>query len=274
MASRLRALALSTHPGPGIAVTAITVLLGVASGLDPERVALLGIVMLVGQCSVGLSNDAIDAERDRAVGRRDKPVARGDLSARLALGVALGAAAASVVLSLPLGWPAALAHVVFLASAWAYNVGLKRTALSALPYLVSFGTLPAIVTLARPEPVGAAVPVIAAGALLGLGAHFANVLPDLADDAATGVRGLPHRLGSTPSIVVTWAALLGAAVALAIALGAPLGIAGLVASAVIAAVGTAIGVRRGPVRGLFRLVIAAAVLDVVLLVLSGSRMTG
>src|SRR5690606_14290741 len=33
------------------------------------------------------------------------------------------------------------------------------------------------------------------GALLGVGAHVANVVPDLADDLATGVRGAPHRLG-------------------------------------------------------------------------------
>lgn len=33
------------------------------------------------------------------------------------------------------------------------------------------------------------------GALLGVGAHLLNALPDLADDELTGVRGLPHRLG-------------------------------------------------------------------------------
>ena len=32
---------------------------------------------------------------------------------------------------------------------------------------------------------------VAAGACLGVAAHLANVLPDLADDASTGVRGLP-----------------------------------------------------------------------------------
>ena len=34
------------------------------------------------------------------------------------------------------------------------------------------------------------VTVAAAG--VGLGAHFANVLPDLVGDRVTGVRGLPH----------------------------------------------------------------------------------
>ena len=38
-----------------------------------------------------------------------------------------------------------------------------------------------------------------AAAALGSAAHFVNVLPDLADDAATGVHGLPHRLGPLAS---------------------------------------------------------------------------
>jgi 4-hydroxybenzoate polyprenyltransferase len=52
------------------------------------------------------------------------------------------------------------------------------------------------------------------GALLGVGAHLLNALPDLADDEATGVRGLPQRLGAT---LVRWLApgvlLAGTAVA-------------------------------------------------------------
>ena len=55
---------------------------------------------------------------------------------------------------------------------------------------------------------------MATGALLGVGAHLLNALPDLADDEATGVRGLPQRLGAT---AVRWLApgvlLVGTAVA-------------------------------------------------------------
>jgi 4-hydroxybenzoate polyprenyltransferase len=54
---------------------------------------------------------------------------------------------------------------------------------------------------------------VAAGAALGAAAHFANVAPDLEDDLATGVRGLPHRLGAVPSAVVG-ALLLGTAATL------------------------------------------------------------
>jgi 4-hydroxybenzoate polyprenyltransferase len=270
--ARFRALALSTHPGPGIAVTAITVLLGVAGGLETWRIALLGLVMALDQASVGLSNDWIDADRDRAVGRRDKPVARDDIPEALARNVAFAAAIASVLVSIPLGWPALVAHLVFLVSAWCYNGGLKGTPVSVLPYLVSFGILPSIAALAAPQPALAPWWAMAAGGLLGAGAHFANVLPDLDDDARTGIRGLPHRLGRVPALVVTWAALLAAAASLAFGIGldTPLGVAGLAVAAVIAFAGFVLGMRRAPTRVLFRLVILAALVDVAMLVAAGA----
>lgn len=264
----MRALLLSTHPGPGAAVTLIAVLLAIAGGLEPWRVVLVGLVMALDQASVGLSNDWIDADRDRAVGRTDKPVARGDLAPALARNVAIGAAIASVLVSIPLGGAALIAHLVFLISAWAYNAGLKGTSVSVVPYLVSFGVLPAFVSLAAADPAVAPASTIAAGALLGAGAHFANVLPDLDDDARTGVRGLPHRLGRVGSLIVTWLALLAAAVSLSVGIGLDRGlaIAGLVVAVVIAVAGLVLGMRRAPTRVMFRLVILAALVDVVLLV--------
>ncbi len=270
--ARLRALALSTHPGPGTAVTAIAVLLGIAGGLEPWRIVILGLVLALDQASVGLSNDWIDADRDRAVGRPDKPVARGDIPASLARNVAFGAAVASVAVSFALGWQVALAHLVFLVSGWSYNAGLKATAASVLPYVIGFGVLPSVVTLSASEPELAVWWATAAGALLGAGSHFANVLPDLDDDARTGIRGLPHRLGRLPSLVITWVALPAAAASLAIGIGldTPIGIAGLGAASVIGIAGLTLGLRRAPTRVLFRLVILAALVDVAMLVIAGA----
>jgi 4-hydroxybenzoate polyprenyltransferase len=272
------ALARATHPGPGLAVTVGAVLLGVAVGLEPWRVVLLGVVMLFDQASVGWSNDWIDAERDRAVGRTDKPVAMGQVGVGTVRTLAWIAAAVSLLLALPLGLAAASVHVVTLASAWSYNALLKNSPLSVLPYVVSFGLLPAIASLARPVAVLPAWWVFAAGALLGIAAHFANVLPDLDDDRRTGIRGLPHRLGLRPSIVTTWVALLLGAVAVTAGVaGGPDGIpifavVGLLGSLVIAVVGSVLALRRGVGRWLFRLVITAALIDVAMLVLAGTRM--
>lgn len=273
MPRRASALARSTHPGPGIAVTIVAVLLGVAVGLEPWRVVVLGLAMALDQASVGLSNDWIDAERDRAVGRSDKPVARGEIPVTVVRAAAGTTAAASLLLTLPLGPVATAAHAIALASAWSYNAALKNSVASVLPFALSFGLLPAIASLARPTP---ALPVwwaFAAGALLGVAAHFANVLPDLDDDRRTGIRGLPHRLGLRASLVVTWTALVGAAGAIALGShGSPISLLGFAVSLAIGATGLILALRRGVGRWLFRLVIAAALIDVAMLVLAGPRL--
>ena len=123
---------------------------------------------------------------------------------------------------------------------------------------------------AASPPALAAWWAIGAGALLGIAAHLANVLPDLDDDRRTGVRGLPHRLGTRASGLLTWVVLLLAAILLVGGPGVtPLGIAGLGVNAVIAASGAALVLTRPPSRTLFRLIITAALVDVVLLAIAG-----
>ena len=77
MVRRGLALLGSTHPGPSVVVTTVAVALGVAAGLDAVRVALVGVVMLFNQFSVGLSNDWLAAtSRSRAAlsrWRRSEP---------------------------------------------------------------------------------------------------------------------------------------------------------------------------------------------------------
>ncbi|MBG6107308.1 UbiA family prenyltransferase [Frigoribacterium sp. CG_9.8] len=274
MPRTVAALALSSHPGPSLAVSAVSVMLGIAAGLDPLHVGILGVAFLLGQLSVGLSNDWIDAERDRAVGRTDKPVATGLVDVNTVRGASFATATGAILLTLPLGWRATLAHTLFIVSAWTYNLGLKNTPLSVLPYIASFGLLPLIATLARPAPAAAAAWALALGALLGVAAHFANVLPDFDDDARTGISGLPHRLGRAASGVVIWASLAaGAIVAFFGPGGDPTALQciGLVLTALLA-IAIAGVLRRPPTRLLFQLIIAAALVNVILLSFSGSRL--
>ena len=114
--------------------------------------------------------------------------------------------------------------------------------------------------------------LVLAGATLGAGAHFANVLPDLADDARTGVRGLPHRLGAAGSTVA--AALLLAAASAFLVLGppgapAPLALLGLGAAVVVLLVGGYVQFRHPGSRSAFRAVMVAALIDVALLLTAG-----
>jgi 4-hydroxybenzoate polyprenyltransferase len=213
-AASVRALVLATHAGPTLAVTTVATLLAVAAGMPTGRVVLVCAAVLAGQASIGWSNDWLDADRDRVVARADKPVVQGAVAPARLRSAAVAAAAVAVVLSLLLGVVPGLLLLTLVASGWAYNAGLKRTAASVAPYLTGFGALPAGVVAAAPGNPAAPWWLVTAGAALGTAAHLANVAPDLEDDAATGVRGLPHRLGARASAVACALVLGGASLVL------------------------------------------------------------
>ncbi len=229
--------------------------------------------MALDQASVGLSNDWIDADRDRAVGRPDKPVARGDIPASLARNVAIGTAIASVLVSIPLGWAAVLAHLVFLLGAWSYNAGLKGTPISVLPYLVSFGILPTVVTLSAAQPDGRAV----VGDGRRCPARRRRTLRQRAprsrrrcahgDPRVSRIASVGCRPSSSPG-PRCWPPLHPSRSASASTPRSA--IVGLGAAALIAIAGLALGMRRAPTRVLFRLVILAALVDVAMLVVAGA----
>ncbi|MDP9239938.1 MAG: UbiA family prenyltransferase [Actinomycetota bacterium] len=265
------ALVRACHPEPTLAVTFLSGALAASSGRDARGVVAVVAAVLTGQLSVGWCNDYVDRDRDLRTGRQDKPLARGDLPAAVVGVAALGALLVCVPLSLLSGWQAGSLHVLAVLSAWAYDLGLKATSLSVLPYAVSFGLLPAFIVLGRPGAHTVPAWLVAGGSLLGAGAHFANALPDLDDDVRTGVRGLPHRLGPARS---RWAAallLLAASAVLAIGPAGPPGVAGLAApvvAVVVLTLGLVLG-RRGGSRAAFRAVLVVAVIDVVLLLIRG-----
>jgi 4-hydroxybenzoate polyprenyltransferase len=268
-------MALATHLGPAVAVTTVATLLAVAAGLSVGRVVLVCAAVLAGQASIGWSNDWLDADRDRAVARADKPVVQGAVQPALLRSAALIAAALAVVLSLLLGVVPGVLLLVLVASGWAYNAGLKRTAASVVPYVTGFGSLPAGVVAAAPGTPIAPWWLVTAGGALGAAAHLANVAPDLEDDLATGVRGLPHRLGARASALIA-ALLLGAAsVVLVVGPAGPPTVAGWIglglavpAVAVAALAGTARFRRLA-----FPAVMLLTVLDVVLILLGGAAVT-
>ncbi|WP_120006613.1 UbiA family prenyltransferase [Nesterenkonia muleiensis] len=212
-ARAVRGLWASSHPGPTLVVTVLAAALGVAAGLDAWRLTLLTGAVFAGQLSVGISNDAIDARRDRSVGRSDKPLARGEVSVRTAWVAAVGCLLLALALSAPLGAGLLGMHALALASAWSYNAGLKASAFSVAPFVLSFGLFPSFATLAAAEPQFALPWAWAAGGALGAAVHLTNVLPDLDDDARTGITGLPHRIGARPAAAVAAAAVLAGAVA-------------------------------------------------------------
>lgn len=177
---------------------------------------MLATALLAGQLTIGWCNDAVDAARDIAAGRADKPVARGLVAANAVAWASVVAGACCIVLSFALGLVCGLVHLVAVAGGLVYNLVGKRHLWSFVPFALSFGLLPSVATLSLPQPVWAPWWATVAGALLGVVAHFANVLPDLDDDVAAGVMGLPQRLGAPITRALAAGLLLAAAIVLAV----------------------------------------------------------
>ncbi|WP_344216570.1 UbiA family prenyltransferase [Kribbella sancticallisti] len=263
----LRGLAMASHPGPTVAVTTLVTVVAWSAGRDATGCLLVAAAILTGHLSIGWSNDAIDATRDTSVHRNDKPIVLGLVSRRTVWIGAVAMLAACVPLSLASGLLAGLAHLVGVAAAWAYNLKLKSTVISWLPYAVAFGLLPSFVTLGTNDT-WAPWWASAATALLGVGAHLANVVPDLADDAATGVRGWPQRIGRLSRY---FAPLPLAAATVLLVVGPPgaIGVIGWLTLAVVAALLTVIVAwKNAP----FLVTIAVAAVSIVALVLRGDAL--
>jgi len=198
------------HPLPTAAVTTIVTALAAALGWHGAALVGLAAAVLLGQLSIGWSNDAHDAAADVRALRRDKPVVAGTVRAPHLWWAAGIAAALSVVLSLAAaGWIGGMWHVAAVAMAWWYNVQLSRTVMSWVPYAVSFACLAPFLTLGLNGTWPAVwLPVVLA--LMGTAAHLANAGRDLERDRSIALSGAAVRLGAARTSAATWV-LLGIA---------------------------------------------------------------
>ncbi|MCP2174966.1 UbiA family prenyltransferase [Williamsia maris] len=259
------ALARASHPVPGTAVTLLTVALALTNGVSALVSVALAVAVFAGQLVVGWTNDLFDRGRDVQVGRPDKPLAAGELTPRAVAGTAAVFGVVCVVASMACGVAAGSVHLVLgVGAGLLYNAGVKSTVFSAVPYLVAFGSLPVVVMLAADPGRLPPVWMVVVAGLLGVGAHLLNVFPDLDDDEATGVRGLPHRLGRRriPGVA---AVLLLAATAVCVAATSPSWMHWVALAAVIAIIAATV---RGRGRTPFYGAIVVAGVDAVLVIVS------
>lgn len=202
--SKFVAIALATHLPQTLAMVGVTAVLAYLFGVQGGQALIVVAAVLCGQVSVGWSNDYIDSQVDKKLGRADKPVVRDQLdpkTLRLPIIVAL-------ILLVPLSFAAAgpiggAAHLLAVASAWAYNLFLSRTIWSWVPYTVSFSLLMVFIVQAA-SPIFWPTPLfLLTASLVGVVAHLLNALPDIDRDVASGVGGLAVSLGKRGSWVLT-----------------------------------------------------------------------
>ncbi len=158
------------------------------AGATFDRSAVLGLAMLCLQASIGALNDVVDLERDRGH-KPAKPLPRGLVSVSAARLVAAAGLAIGLGLSLVGGLPALLVALAGVATGYAYDLRLKTTAWSWLPFAVG---LPLLLLFAWvgagavvPEVFAILVPVALVG---GVAIALANELADDERDRAAGIR--------------------------------------------------------------------------------------
>jgi 4-hydroxybenzoate polyprenyltransferase len=269
----LRGLLAACHLGPTMVVTGVITALAVSLGQDALGSLAVLLATLAGQLSIGWANDAHDAEVDRRGGRIEKPVVRGWVSERTVWTAAAVAALLCVPLSLVAGGPiGGTAHIVAVASAWAYDVWLKTTLWSFLPFLLSFALVAPFLTYGLSPPRPPEPWAMAALALIGVGAHLANGIPDIDSDRSSDTQGVVGRLGRTASAYLSVAALLVVTALVLANLALPAGVS--VAILVITAIASAVAALASEGRHLFTLVMVLAVANTVLLTVNAGTVAG
>lgn len=193
------------HPGPTTLNAIAAFALSTVAGADAPRALGAALVMLGAHGFIGALNDVVDRSVDRA--RPEKAIAAQRISVGAgalvaAISATIGAAAAAA-----LGTSTLAIAIVGMCLGAAYDLGLKRSALSWLPFSLGVALIPPFAWAAAEAPLPTTIAWLSAAAICG-GAALAlqNGLADRALDSAAGSRGVAVRLGE--SRVILFAALL------------------------------------------------------------------
>lgn len=195
------------HAGPVTAVMTATLLFALvaAGGLPPLGLLLRTLlVVFFSQYAIGALNEYRDRELDAAA-NRPKPIVQGLVPARVAFILALVSYGLMAVLAATFGLLMFALVVAAGTSGMLYNLGLKQTPFSWLPYFVSFPLLPIWVRAAIVGRFDAGslwlIPIL--GAMV-IGLHLGNSLPDVELDTAQGSHSLSVTLGLQRGLLVAW----------------------------------------------------------------------
>ena len=198
---RVIGLAKASHFGPTVLVTSISLFFAQLFWWEGPSI-LIAFAVFTGQLVVGWSNDLIDYHDDLSHQRLKKPLVAGLITPKFLMSWLRVMVPIALITNLfgPLGLIGGGLSIFAIGWAVAYNFYFKFTALSPLPYAIAFGALPSCMALSKDY----APPIWMwlGGALLGVAAHFINVIKDMDQDRTSGINGLPQRCGKGASIAI------------------------------------------------------------------------
>ncbi|CAB4692226.1 unannotated protein [freshwater metagenome] len=197
---QLRGLLKASHFGPTVLVTAIS--FGFATYYwweGPAFVIAFGV--FTGQLVVGWSNDLYDYQDDLRHARMNKPLVAKSITKESLQKWLRFMVAFSFIANLlgPLGIKGGLVYMFGVAWGVGYNFYFKFSPLSPLPFAIAFAALPSCIVISK--DITPPLWMWLGGALLGMAAHFINVIKDMKEDQISQIGGLPQRLGTTKSVI-------------------------------------------------------------------------
>jgi 4-hydroxybenzoate polyprenyltransferase len=209
MKSQIVGLAKASHFGPTLLVTTISYIFGEIYWSTGSAL-LIALAIFSGQLVVGWSNDLIDYKDDLSHQRMNKPLVGGLITEKFLQRCLAIVLPASLLLNLlgPLGLVAGSLSLFTIGWAVSYNFYFKFNIFSPLPYAVAFALLPSLIAISADYTPPTWMWVC--GALFGVAAHFLNVIKDMKEDQASGIKGLPQRLGSKLSALTAIALIVTA----------------------------------------------------------------
>lgn len=201
----MRAILVMLHPIPVLAVLLATAAFAIILGSPLSPGTFLRVVGTMAgiQMAIGALNDYVDLPLDRQT-KPWKPLVAGDLRPATALWLTVGGLTAALVLVAPLGMlPSSLA-MLGAGAGVIYNLYLKPTIWSWLPYLIAVPLLPIWIWTALRGWDARLIWLYPLGAFMVVALYLADTLPDIQADTRYGVQGLAHRLGERRARVICW----------------------------------------------------------------------
>jgi 4-hydroxybenzoate polyprenyltransferase len=205
----------AAHPVPVALVIVLTGLVAVASAdgkPDATKLTLVLLAMLLSQLAIGWSNDYLDRETD-ALHQPWKPIPSGVVRATAMPPAIVAALVASLSCGFLLGAVPLGLLVAGTACGLVYNLWLKDTAFSGLPFVIALGLLPAFVWVSLDISRDEFLLLYIIGTPLALAAHVANGIPDIEADEAAGRRGLAASLGRSKALLLVFGCLSASMIA-------------------------------------------------------------
>ena len=196
----LRALRV-IHPLPCTINALVVVSLAVVAEASQATAATLGISMFACQASIGAVNDVCDSPADR-IAKPTKPIPAGDIDAKAATAIGIGAGSIGLLLSATFGAQVLVLGAAGLACGLAYDLRLKQAGLGWLCFALAFPVLLAWTWLAAADVLPPGWPLLLPlAALAGPTIHLANSLVDVESDVRVGTPSLATRLGRSRGLV-------------------------------------------------------------------------